>query len=168
MIYILDANFFIQAHRAHYPLDVVVSFWKKFQSLSSTSIDDHYLISIDKIQSELNHKQDELSNWCQKNLQSGFFKNSSVAMNEYSKVVQWASTHSTYTNAAKSEFLASTEADAFLVAYALTNPSDYTIVTHETSRPNIIKRIKLPEVCDAFGIKYCNTIEMFRQLKVKF
>ncbi|TXI93632.1 MAG: DUF4411 family protein [Neisseriales bacterium] len=50
MIYLLDANFFIQSHRDNYPLDVVVSFWGKFKEISEKGI----VLSIDKIYNELN------------------------------------------------------------------------------------------------------------------
>lgn len=33
-IYVVDSNVFIQAHRAHYPLDVAVSFWAKVKQLA--------------------------------------------------------------------------------------------------------------------------------------
>jgi len=42
------------------------------------------------------------------------------------------------------------------------------IVTEEKSRPNSKSKIKIPDICSAFGIKYLNTIDMFRELKVKF
>ena len=167
MIYILDTNFFIQAHRVNYPLDVVISFWNKFKDLS---LGGDTLISIDKVQNELNHSThpDQLATWCAQNLPDGFFKDSSIAINEYTKIVNWAVSHQTYNQNAKSEFLASGEADAFLVAYALTDPSNFTLITHEVSNPYIKNRIKIPEVCDKFNIKYCNTIEMFRRLEQTF
>ena len=33
-LYIVDSNFFIQAHRAYYPIDVIQSFWTKVKQLA--------------------------------------------------------------------------------------------------------------------------------------
>ena len=47
--YLIDSNFFIQAHRAIYPLDVVPSFWLKAKSLSENGT----IQSIDKVKKEI-------------------------------------------------------------------------------------------------------------------
>ncbi len=44
-VYVVDSNFFIQAHRATYPLDIAFSFWKKVKQLA----EEGKIISIDKI-----------------------------------------------------------------------------------------------------------------------
>ncbi|TXI99408.1 MAG: DUF4411 family protein [Neisseriales bacterium] len=169
MIYLLDSNFFIQSHRDTYPLDVVVSFWKKFKTLAINGT----LISIDKVSQELNPSShpDELAQWCCGELPSGFFKETDTnqVVAEYQKIMQWAVNKSNhYLPGAITEFMSSTEADAFLIAYALANKNNITIVTHESSNPNIKKKIKIPEVCNDFGIKFCTTIQMFRELKETF
>lgn len=33
-IFVVDSNFFIQAHRMYYPLDIAFSFWNKVKELS--------------------------------------------------------------------------------------------------------------------------------------
>ena len=42
-LYVIDSNFFIQAHRESYPLDIAFSFWNKVKHLADegkiTSID---------------------------------------------------------------------------------------------------------------------------------
>ena len=62
--FIVDSNFFIQAHRSSYPLDVVESFWVKIKNLASVGT----ILSIDKVQLEIfdnSAHQDELKDWCQ-------------------------------------------------------------------------------------------------------
>jgi len=34
-VYVVDSNFFIDAHRANYPLDIAFSFWKKIKELAT-------------------------------------------------------------------------------------------------------------------------------------
>lgn len=48
-IYVIDSNFFIQAHRANYPLDIAFSFWNKVKQLA----EDGKIISIDKVKNGL-------------------------------------------------------------------------------------------------------------------
>jgi hypothetical protein len=67
-----------------------------------------------------------------------------------------------------SEFLDAEEADAFIVAYALSDRQNRIIVTQEVSQPERKNKIKIPEPCNAFGISYINTIEMFRKLGETF
>ncbi len=165
-IYIIDSNFFIQAHRDTYPLDVAFSFWNKVKQLAV----EGKIISIDKVKSEIydNH-EDALKTWCIDNLPPGFFKDSSQVMYAYAQVSAWAISRNThYLPNAINEFLDADEADAFLVAYALADKENRIIVTHETSAPNKKNKIKIPEACNALNIRYIKTIDMFRQLGESF
>ncbi|MDZ7898344.1 MAG: DUF4411 family protein [Arcicella sp.] len=70
-IFIIDSNFFIEAHRKSYPLDVAFSFWNKVKQLA----DEGKIISIDKVKNELYDKNDALEEWCRANLPEDFLKN---------------------------------------------------------------------------------------------
>lgn len=165
-IYVVDSNFFIEAHRATYPLDVANSFWNKVKLLA----DNRKIVSIDKVKREMyeNH-EDALKEWCVANLPRDFFKDSSQVMASYHQVIQWAvSRGGHYLPKALDEFLDADEADAFVVAYTLADAANRKIVTQEKSQPNRINKIKIPEAANALGVQYCNTIEMFRQLGETF
>ena len=162
-IYVVDSNFFIQAHRATYPLDVATSFWNKVRVLANQGI------IIDKVKMELFDKNDALERWCTDNLPPNFFKDSSSALEEYGKISSWAISRSDhYLPQAINEFLDADEADGFLIAYALQDIQSRVLITHEVSQPEKKKKIKIPEPCDHFGVTYMNTIEMFRKLGVTF
>lgn len=164
-VYVVDSNFFIQAHRASYPLDVATSFWNKVIQLA----EDRKIISIDKVKSEIFRNEDELKQWCEINLPDDFFKNTSVVISQYAQVVTWAeSRRNHYLPNALAEFLDADEADAWLVAHALANPAETSLVTYELSQPDRKNKIKIPDACIANGVRYCNTIEMFRQLGERF
>lgn len=164
-VYIVDSNFFIQAHRVSYPLDIAFSFWNKVKELAQNGV----IISIDKVKNELYDKNDALENWCIDNLPANFFKSSSEVMVEYSHITVWStSMNHHYMPNAINEFLDADEADAFLVAYSLADIQNRIIVTHEISEPNRKNKIKIPEVCNAFSVRYVNTIQMFRELGVTF
>jgi len=90
-------------------------------------------------------------------------------MKEYRSVTAWANSRAKhYTTKAINEFLDAGEADAFLIAYALADVNNRIIVTQEISQPNIKSKIKIPEACNALNVRYVNTMQMFRQLKVTF
>lgn len=164
-VYVVDSNFFIQAHRANYPLDVALSFWAKVQQLAH----EGKIISIDKVKDELYNKNDELEAWCKANLPDDFFKDSSEVMHSYGQVISWAVSKSgQYNQNALNEFLSADEADAFLVAYTLADNVNKIIVTHEISSPNSKSRIKIPDVCIGLNARYVNTIEMLRELGESF
>ncbi len=164
-VYVVDTNFFIQAHRASYPLDIVQSYWKTVRQLAIAG----KIISIDKVRNEIYRNEDILKEWCRENLPEGFFKDTSGSMETYGQVAAWAnSMRDHYKPGALNEFLEADEADAFLIAFALNDVQNKIIVTQEISQPNIKSKIKIPEASNALNVRYINTIQMFRQLKVTF
>lgn len=159
--YILDSNFFIQAHRATYPFDVVPSFWNKIKDLA----DQGLILSIDKVKDEIFKNDDALSQWCEQNLPPQFFNDSSISIAEYASIVDWANSKSDhYTQKAIQDFMETDSADAWIISSALNQ--GLPILSHEKSEPERKNRIKIPDVCDAFGISYYTTVEMLRNLNV--
>ena len=164
-IYVVDSNFFIQAHRVNYPLDIAFSFWNKVKELANSG----RIISIDKVKNELYDKNDDLEDWCKVNLPENFFKSTEDVMAEYGRVTAWAiSLNNHYLPNAINEFLDADEADAFLVAYSLADDQNRIIVTHEVSQPKSKNKIKIPEACSPFNVRYLNTIEMLREIGETF
>lgn len=161
--FVLDSNFFIEAHRVSYPFDVVPSFWLKVKELAEKGL----IISIDKVHKEITQNKDELTTWCEENLPKDFFKDTSVVIIQYIQVSNWANAKSSHYNiSALNEFLDADEADAWLVAFSISRGNQ--IVTHETSDLKTQKRVKLPDAAKPFGINCVKTIEMFRLLGEQF
>jgi hypothetical protein len=164
-LYVVDSNFFIQAHRANYPLDVATSFWGKVKQLA----EQQKIISIDKVKKEIFDHQDDLKTWCENNLPDDFFKDTTGVVTSYSQVAAWASSRSGhYFPTAIAEFLDADEADAWLVSYAHADRANRIIVTHEKSQPDRKNKVKIPEACAPFSINFVDTIEMLRQLGERF
>jgi hypothetical protein len=164
-VYVLDSNFFIQAHRLHYPLDVATGFWSKLRQLAQ----DGKVCSIDKVKKELFDKNDALEAWCSAHLPAHFFKDTTLTMSAYAQVTAWAMSRSDhYLPKALNVFLDADEADAFLVAYCLADAANRVVVTHEISAPLKTGNVKIPDACIALNVSYVNTIEMFRQLGETF
>ncbi|MFN3664747.1 MAG: DUF4411 family protein [Sediminibacterium sp.] len=164
-VYVVDSNFFIQAHRVSYPFDVATSFWNKVIELAEAG----KIVSIDKVKNEIFKNDDDLKQWCEINLPDNFFKDTSSIIPQYSQVATWAASKSGhYLPNALAEFLDADEADAWLVAHALTDPTEIILVTYEVSDPNRKNKVKIPDACLANDVKYCSTIEMLRQLGERF
>lgn len=158
--YILDSNFFIQAHRANYPFDVVPSFWIKIKDLAERKL----VVSIDKVRDEIFKNDDELSKWCQEHLPTDFFKDSSIAILEYAGLATWANSKSDHFNRrAIEEFLDTDSADAWIIAFAMNQ--NIPVLTHEKSEPERKSRIKMPDVCLDHGVSFYTTVEMLRNLE---
>ena len=161
----MDSNFLIQAHRVSYPLDVAYSFWNKVKQLAHSGL----IISIDKVKDEIFDNHDLLSEWCEANLPDDFFKDTDTSIDSYRRVTSWVVSRNThYLPNAINEFLSAEEADAFIVAYALDNPSNNIIATQEVSEPFRRTKVKIPDACNALGVRYVNMMDMFRMLGETF
>lgn len=124
--------------------------------------------SIDKVKKELceTSNPDILSHWCEDSLAKNFFLDTTSCIHIYADLAVWTGSHSQFTQDAKDEFLATDLAAPWLIAYA--KQHELTIVTHEISQPLRKNRIKIPEPCNHFGVRFLSPIEMFRELSEKF
>lgn len=166
-LYIVDTNFFTQAHRTNYPLDVAASYWKMVKDLANAG----QIRSIDKVMDEIYINDDDLKVWCQSHLPNDFFIPTSTpeTINCYKQVINWAlGMNHHYKSSAISEFMQDNEADAFLISHALTDVANLTLVTYEIPAPDGKNKIKIPDVCNHFGLTYLKPIEMLRVMGKTF
>jgi len=164
-IYIVDSNFFIQSNQMNYPLDVAIGFWKKVKEFSDNSI----IISVDKVKKEIYNVKDDLQSWCENNLTDDFFIDTTIVLNEYTDICNWAvSRNDHYKPEAINEFLHADQADAWLVAYCAADKENRKLVTYEKSEPARRGKIKIPEACNVVGVEYFNIIDLFRKLGETF
>lgn len=158
MTYLLDTNIFITA-KNELPMDVYPSFWQALSRLAG----NREFRSIKKVEDEIRKGNDELVDWIDNNLPEDFFisenNNTLAAM---STVTQWTTLNKVYSQAAKNEFVY--VADSWIIAEALSQ--SLTVITHETPDPSCRKRVKIPDVCNAVGVKFCNLNDAFRTLGV--
>lgn len=161
--YLLDTNFFIEAHHRNYPPDVVLGFWTKVIALANAG----KIISIDKVENEIHDHA--LKDWCTKSLPAGFFQSTTTIGTSYAKVSTWAASKlgKPYNSKAIADFLQINRADAWLIAYSIAN-GNLPIVTYEVSAPTVQGIIKIPDVCTAFTVSSMLPIQMFRRLKETF
>ena len=168
LLFVLDANVFIGAHRSYYPIDLCPGFWD--------SLIRHFragsLLSIDKVRDELldvskreDEEPDGLYYWTKDSPRDLFVSSGEQAVVDiYKDVIAWVYSSPQFYRGAKDEF--ARKADGWLVAY--TQVHDVILVTQEVWKPDIKKRVPIPNVCEHFNVDYVNTFEMLRQLGVRF
>jgi hypothetical protein len=166
MIYLIDSNIFIKAHRETHPLDIHPSFWEELKHIFHRKD----ICSIDKVKDELFYYEDDLKIWCQNNIEKAFWRNSAQSIIQYAELQNWVSTRH-YLPTAINDFADAQNADPFLISFALFQKQinvDVTIVTHEVSAPESKKSIKIPDVCLNYNIPCIDINMLFRTLKISF
>ncbi|MHB9004007.1 MAG: DUF4411 family protein [Coriobacteriia bacterium] len=156
-MFLLDANVFITAKNTYYGTDFAPGFWNWIA-------EEHDVIglgSVVAVREELLAQEDALSDWT-RSLPDGFWLEEAgadvVALRD---IATWAmSGDPRFRHEARIEFLAS--ADFRLLGQALAGK--HAVVTHEVAQPEGKKKIKIPDVCAAFGVEQREPFELFRHL----
>jgi hypothetical protein len=161
-MYLLDSNVFIEAHRRYYGISFAPGFWDWLQRSFATGL----LASIEPIKKELEQgaEKDDLVTWVKANKRMFLPVDSSVRAS-FQLLSNWVmNPQHKYNSAAQYTFMAS--GDYLLIAYA--HAHCCTVVTHERSVPDSKKNIKIPDACNAFGIKWLDPFTILRNSNVKF
>lgn len=161
--YLLDANVFIHAYRQYYAFDIAPFFW----NFITEHAGKNRIISISPIKDELKAfgEEDELASWAVANFDEWFKPiDDDEVVSQFGNLMEWAEKHKQFLPVAKAEF--ATVADAWLIAYAKAN--NCVLVTHETHKPDVKKRIPIPNVCHEHDVEYMNTFQMIRELGIQF
>jgi hypothetical protein len=159
--YVLDANVFIQAHRTYYGLDICPGFWRALLR----EHDAKRVFSIDKVRNELLASKDRLSAWVKDTAPATLFKGTAdkAVTDAYRQMVNWVQSQAQFNAQAKAEF--ASVADGWVIAYA--KAYGLIVVTHEEYAPDAKNKVPMPNVCIEFNVRYGNTFDMLRELKVK-
>lgn len=158
MAYLLDSNVFIQAKNLHYGFDFCPAFWDWVIDENTKAV----VFSIKKVHDELIAGGDDLSQWAQARGDAFFLPPGDSIVPSLTTVSAWAGSGN-YEPAAVNLFLQ--VADYYLVAHAHAN--QFVVVTHEIPA-NSSKRIKIPNVCLALGVKVMSPYDMLRAEQARF
>ena len=166
MRYLLDSNCFIEPHRTFCPTDVGLSCWNKIKCLS----DNGTISSLDKVKEELVINEDALSAWIKVNIDKSFFFkfDTPATVLRLREIINWAQYDSFYSQKAKNKFLKMDKADIYLAAYASIDTVNRVIVSEEIPAPRNAGEIKLPDVCNRYGVRCIFLRDMFRELRETF
>ena len=158
MVYLLDANVFIQAKNLHYGFDFCPAFWDWIIDQDTKG----RVKSIEKIGDELEAGQDDLATWAKARGNGFFMKPTQDLLKSMPTVSAWVKAQQ-YQPAAVNTFFQ--VADYYLVAHALAHKC--TVVTHEIASSGIAK-VKIPNVCIGVNVKCMTPYEMLRHERAKF
>ena len=108
---------------------------------------------------------DRLSEWVKQAPTDLFVSTAETSVTDvYTKMNHWVQTNQQFQPQAKEEF--ARVADGWVAAYA--KVFDNVVVTHEVFRADVEKRVPLPNVCQQFGVEYCDTFQMLHTLEIRF
>ena len=162
LLYLLDANVYITAHRNFYAFDLCPGFWDCLIHYFNAG----RILSIDRVRGELLGQNDTLSRWVDADCPAGMFVTSleNAVTDAYREVMRWVYGNPQFFQNAKDEF--SRGADGWLVAYARVHNA--TLVTLERYAAEARNKVPLPNVCDQFGVLRKDTFEMLSELGARF
>ena len=166
MEYCLDTSVYTQAHRAYYAFDLAPGFWVALIQLAEKKT----LISPISVFTELSKGNDELAIWAKEHKRFLFVDPDDKTFEVFRQIADF----STLRYADQhwiSSFLGG--ADPWVIAEAKAH--NLTVVTMEVNKPSedidkISKRfrgsLKIPNMCNHFGVKCISTYELVRALKI--
>ena len=155
----LDSNVFIEAKNGPYGFDIIPGFWKWIDDQSEKSI----LYSTKSVYNELVSGSDELSKWIKERKDSNLFKEpNNEIQNIFTQIANYVVEN--YASQYSEVFLSG--ADPWVIAHAKIYES--TVVTREKFLSGKPKKIKIPNICQAFDVPYIDTFELLRKTGAQF
>jgi hypothetical protein len=160
LLYLLDANVLIDANRDYYPISRVPEFW---EWLVSTDEQGFVKIPIE-VYEEIKEGTDEVATWAK----DGQVRDALLFNEESAQELVARTINEGYAPDLSDDEVEKIGRDPFLIAYALADYMERCIVTTEVSKPKRERANRhLPDVCDQFNVKHCNTFEFIRTLDFK-
>jgi hypothetical protein len=150
LIYLLDTNVLIDAHRDYYPIERVPEFWGWLVYLGAQG---KVKIPLEMYE-EIKQGNDQLASWAkQSEVGSALLLEEEVNEKNVSMVIDVG-----YAPDLTDEQVIALGRDPFIIAYALVDNANRCVVTTEVSKPSKTRQNRhLPDVCSQFGIRSCNT-----------
>lgn len=160
MLYLLDANVLITANSNYYPIDQIPEFWDWVHHQAASN-----RIKIPReIMEEIKagrKDDDPLLDWiCAAEIEAALLLDEAVNVSLVQQVVSKG-----YATDLRDDEVEKIGRDPFLIAYALADPTNRTVVTIEVSRPSAQRaNRKVPDVCQAVGAASCGPFVLNKAL----
>ena len=160
MLYLLDANVLITANSTYYPIDQIPEFWSwmHHQAISNRMKIPREIME----EIKAGRKDDDpLLDWiCTAEIEAALLLDEAVDVALVQHVVSTG-----YAPDLRDDEVEKVGRDPFLIAYALVDPDNRTVVTTEVSRPTAQKHNrKIPDVCQAMGVVSCGPFTLNKAL----
>lgn len=156
MLYLLDANVLIDASRDYYPLRRVPEFW---DWLIDRATQGQVKIPLEIFEEILAGKDDDLTLWLNDN------RDALLLDEDVEETLVARVTNQGYAPDLTEEEVERVGRDPFLIAHALGDPDQRTVVTTEVSKPKKQRANRhIPDVCDDLDVFHCNTYQFIEDL----
>ena len=158
--YILDANIFIEAQNRYYGMDFAPGFWAQLAKRAEV----RSVVSIDRVKEEVrSDKEPDMNEWIDNDFKIGFLStNVDSIAGKFAEVMESVQSNTQYSPHNVAEFARG--ADGWIIASALLG--NYTVVTKEKYAPQNSKKVKIPNICEKYGIRCIDTFTMIRELGI--
>ena len=152
----IDASVLIQAKNGPYGFDIVPGFWTFMDRMSAAEAMSSTTLVYDEL---VQDSEDELAEWAKERRGSPLFTEPDE---DVQRALADIALHvvENYESNQAAQFLR--KADAWLIAHAVAHGGK--VATQETRVDTTSKKVKIPNVCDAFGIEAVNMYQMMREL----
>ncbi len=159
MLYLLDANVLITAHNSYYPIDRFPEFWEWLVHMGRSNLVKIPIEIVEEIKAG-RKENDLLYDWIRdKDNLEALTLDEEVDLAQLQRVVSDG-----YAPDLTDDEIEQIGRDPFLVAYAGASQSR-CVVTTEVSRPSRKRQNrKLPDVCNDFAVRWCDTFTLIREL----
>jgi predicted nucleic acid-binding protein len=152
--YCLDTNIFIESWNKYYSMELCPQYWQILDDLAKKNI----VFSPIEVKKEIEKTDDGLKEWIRDkpyffiDIDEDTQKNMRIIMKEHPRLVDTIRQRSI--------------ADPWVIALALTRNG--IVVTKETLAGPSAKRIKIPDVCIAFGVPWMNDFQFANEVGIRF
>jgi hypothetical protein len=152
----LDSNVFIQAKNGPYGFEFAQGFWTWLEKVTK----DGLVRSPISVYNELAKGKDQLSRWAAKMKSRGLFESPDRSVQRFFGDIA-SFVQSNYEHPYAAKFLEG--ADPWVIAHA--GDGQGTVVTHEILAAG--KDVKIPNICEHFGVSCIEPYAAFRKLGLK-
>ena len=154
MLYLLDANVLIRAKNQYYEFGRVDQYWRWLVSQAERGAAK---IPVE-IYGEITVGNDELAAWAKQN-KAALVLDEEVNVDLLQRVITKG-----YAPDLSDSEIGEMGRDPFLIAYALADAGNRTVVTGEPRSKKIRQNRPIPSICDDLGIKSCDPWQFARAL----
>jgi hypothetical protein len=165
MLYLLDSSTLITANNKYYPVDRVPEFWEWLTYKATNGQVKMPVEMLEEIKDgPRDGEKDLLFAWIQEDeIKKALLLDEDADMVLVQQVVEKG-----YAPDLTDDEIEVVGRDPFLVAYALSKPTDRCIVTAEVSRPKAVRHNRrLPDVCGTLKVAWCDIFAVNRALGFK-
>jgi predicted nucleic acid-binding protein len=161
MKYLLDTNVFIEAKNRYYAFEIAEGFWEWLELLAN----EQSFLTVKEVREEIinSYHDDQLEAWLRTFPLKQFIDTDLEIQANQRQIANYIVKHEVFSPENKYTFLE--KADPWLIATAMTR--GFTIVTHEAKAGAGTKKVKIPNICEVFGVDYISLFDVMKVKKVK-